>query len=157
MEEIGGYILRVCCSALIASVVLTIGPDGAGSKIRQMICGLFLTFVVISPLRQIQLDDLWQLPDSFYQEGQDIAASAQASASEEISDIIITQTRTYILDEASSLGLQIEVKDIQLDPGTLEPIEVEIWGDISPYNRTLLSDYLQNTLGIGKEGQLWMR
>ena len=97
-----------------------------------------------------------QLPEDLYQEGEDIAAAAQEDISNEISSIITERVETYILDEAGSLGIEVQVKDIQLDPDTLEPIQVEIWGDISPYNRSLLSDYLENTLGIGKEGQLWM-
>lgn len=156
MDAVASYILRICCCALIAAVVLSISPSGPGSRIRRLVCGLFLAFVVISPLRKMDLGEMLQLPEDLYQEGEDIAAAAQEDISNEISSIITERVETYILDEAGSLGIEVQVKDIQLDPDTLEPIQVEIWGDISPYNRSLLSDYLENTLGIGKEGQLWM-
>lgn len=155
MDQIAAYILRVCCSALIAGVLLTIGGDGPGGKVRRLICGLFMTFVVISPLKQIHLDEIWELPEEAYREGQDISAAAQEEAMEEICSIIIQRTRAYILDEAGSLDARIEVTAISLDPDTLEPAGVELTGQLSPYDRSILSDYMEDTLGIEKEAQVW--
>lgn len=155
MSTIGGYVLRICCCAIIAGVVSSIGGDGPGSKIRTMICGLFMAFVVISPLRQIEISELWELPDDLYQQGQNITAAAQENTNEAISDIIIERTRTYILDKASSLNVQIQVETIRLDPDTLAPIQVELSGNIAPYQRSILSDFIAETLGIGKEDQIW--
>lgn len=155
MDTIGAYVLRICCSAVIAGVVTTIGGDGPGSKTRKMICGLFMAFVVISPLREVKLSDIWKLPEDLYQQGQDIAASAQADTNSAISDVIIQRTRTYILDEASSLNAELQVEDIRLDRETLEPVQVELRGKIAPYQRSLMSGFLADTLGIEKEDQIW--
>lgn len=155
MEGIAAYILRVCCSALIAGTVMTIGGDGSGAKARKLICGLFMAFVVISPMKQIQLEEVWELPEQSYREGQDICADAQEQAVEEISSVIIQRTRAYILDKAGSLGASVEVTAMALDPDTLEPVNVELTGDLSPYDRSMLSAYIQDTLGIEKEAQIW--
>lgn len=155
MDQIAAYILRVCCSALIAGTLLTIGSDGPGSKVRKLLCGLFMTFVVISPLKQIHLDEIWELPEEVYQEGQQISAAAQEQVSEEICSIIIQRTRAYILDEAGSLDARIEVSAISLDPDTLEPVGVELTGQLSADDRSVLSDYIEDTLGIKKEAQVW--
>lgn len=155
MDAIGAYVLRICCSAVIAGIVLTVGGEGPGSKTRKMICGLFMAFVVISPLREVKLSDLWELPEDLYQQGQDITASAQADTNNAISDIIIQRTRTYILDEASSLHIQLQVDDVRLDQDTLAPVQVELRGEIAPYQRALMSDFLADTLGIEKEDQIW--
>lgn len=155
MQALGAYILRLCCCSIIAGIVITIGGSGPGSKTRKMICGLFITFAAISPLREIELGQLWELPDALYQDGLDISASAQEDVNEAISEVIIGKTRTYILDEADSLNAQIQVTQISLDPDTLVPVTVTLNGDVSPYQRTLLSDYMHKTLGIGKEGVIW--
>lgn len=157
MNAIGAYVLQICCCAIISGVVAAIGGNGPGSKMKNMICGLFMTFVIISPLREIELTDLWSMPEGFYQEGQDITASAQKNANEAISDIIIERAGTYILDEANSLNVRLQVEKICLDPDTLSPVQVELSGDIAPYQRSILSDYIADTLGIGKEDQIWSR
>ena len=155
MDAVGAYVLRVCCCALIGGVILTIGGDGPGRKVRKLIVGLFMASIVISPLRKIQLGELWDLPDDLYAEGQDITATAQEDTKNAISDIIIERTRSYILDEANSLDAKIQVTMIRLDPYTLTPVQVALTGDVSPYARSLLSDTIENGLGIGKEDQIW--
>lgn len=134
---------------------MTIGGDGPGSQVRKLICGVFLAFVIISPLRQVDLDGIWTLPEQFYEEGQNISAAAREDVNMEISAVIIDRTRTYILDEAESLGAQLQVTRIALDPDTLAPNGVELTGSISPYARSALSGYIENTLGIEKEAQVW--
>lgn len=149
------YILRVCCCAVIAGVIRTVSGTGPGSHTRNLIIGLFLAFAVISPLREISPNPQWELPEELYQEGLDITADATDEVNREISDIIIEKTRAYILDEADSLGAGIRVTRLRLDPQTLMPDQVELTGNISPYAKAMLSDYLENTLGIGKEAQIW--
>ena len=155
MDMDGTYILRICCCAVIGGAIITIGGKGPESKVRRMIVGLFIAFSVISPLREIHLNDLWSLPDVLYEEGEQITAAAQADTKDEISDIIIERTQAYILDEANSLDAQIQVTMIRLDPDTLEPVQVELTGNISPYARSVLSDSIECSLGIGKGDQLW--
>lgn len=155
MQALGTYILRLCCCSIIAGIVVTIGGSGPGSRIRKMICGLFIIFAAISPLREMEPDEFWDLPDALYQDGMDISTAAQKDVNEAVSEVIIEKTRTYILDEANSLNAGILVTQISLDPDTLVPVAVTLSGNVSPYQRALLSDYIDQTLGIGKEGVAW--
>lgn len=155
MDAIAGYVLRVCCSAVIAGIIQSVCPEGAGGKVRKMIIGIFMAFVVISPLRELELGELWELPEELYDEGQDISAIAQADATDAVSELIIQQLTAYILDEAGSLNADIQVTRVSLDPDTLAPMEIELTGEVSPYARSLLSDSIESNLGIGKEDQTW--
>lgn len=155
MEAIGNYILRLCCCAIIAGAVMSIGGDGAGSRVRKMICGLFIAFVAISPLREFETWKIPELPDDLYQQGLEISACAQEETNDAIREVIIQQTTAYILDEAESLNASIRVTRLSLDPDTLAPDGVTLSGHVSPYQRTLLSGYIEDTLGIGKEEQEW--
>lgn len=156
MEALGGYILRLCCCCVIAGVVITLGGNGPGSKLRKMICGLFIAFAAMSPLREMELDGWGELPDTFYQDGSDISAAAREEVNQAIRQGIIDRTQAYILDEADSLNAQLQVTRIGLDPDTLVPVAVTLRGDVPPYQRALLSDYINETLGIGKEEVVWM-
>ena len=149
----GDYVLRICCCALICGALGAIG--GAGAGVRKVVQGLFLAFMVISPLRQIELDGLFELPQTLYEQGQEISQAAAMDTREEIEAVIKEELVSYILVEADSLGAEIEVASITLDPDTLEPVEVALSGDISPYKRQMLSGYLYEELGIGKEQQIW--
>ena len=114
-----------------------------------------MILVMISPIRGYQGGIPFGASYSFYQEGLDITASAQDDADRSISDIIISQARTYIMDEAESLNADIQIKEIELDPKTLMPISVRLAGSISPYDKSMLADFLETTMGVKKEAQKW--
>ena len=59
------------------------------------------------------------------------------------------------MDEAASMNAQIEIGPITLDDETLQPLSVEIYGKLTPYRKKMLSDFISEQLGIGKEGQIW--
>lgn len=155
MEDIGLYIFRICCCALIVGALQAVSGTGTNGSIKKLIGGLFMAFVVISPLRQIELGELWRIPEDHYRQGQAISEQAQSDTVDAISDIIIQRTQAYILDEAKSLDAMIEVTAIALDPETLEPLHVELTGKISPHDRAVLSESIESNLGIAKEEQVW--
>jgi len=59
------------------------------------------------------------------------------------------------LDKANRMGLQISV-EVELDDkrGNI-PCGVTVTGKLSPYARTALGAYMEETLGIAKEKQKW--
>lgn len=126
-----------------------------GNRQVKWLCGLVLIFLVLSPVRQMDLDFVWELSDEIGQEARSITDSAQEEALHQIREGIIERTRTYILDEAESLGADIQVLSLSLEEDGFVPVRVELQGDISPYDRMRLSDLLEEDLGIGKEGQIW--
>lgn len=145
------YVLSLTCACILVAVVESIGLGKAG----KLLSGLFLALVVLCPIRDVRLGELWQSPEEFYREGQALAASAEEDARRSICDIIIDRTRSYILDEAEALGAKVTVEAIALDETSLTPIRVELGGTVTPYARSCLSDFLEKDLGIGKEGIAW--
>ena len=155
MDAVADYIMRLCCAALIAGAVMAIGGNGTGGKIRKIICGLFVMFVAISPLRQVRLDNFIQYPQQLQEQAEAAARDGESQAQDAVRDSIIEQTGAYILDEAASMNAQIEIGPITLDEETLQPLFVEIYGQLTPYRKKMLSDFISEQLGIGKEGQIW--
>ena len=112
--------------------------------------------LVIAPIRKLDVDFLWDLTHEIYLDAENITAQAEADTLQQIQTGIIQRTRTYILDEAKSLGADIQVVALKLEEDGFYPVQVELKGDISSYHRNVLSDLLQEDLGIAKEGQIWM-
>jgi hypothetical protein len=47
--------------------------------------------------------------------------------------------------------------EVNLDDEKLTPDEIVIMGAISPYNKTVLIDYIQGTLGVPEEKLQWTK
>lgn len=151
MEAAASYILRLVCGAVISAVILSIGGD---SSIRRMLCGLFMAFLAISPLRDIDLADIPNSLDSFTSSAEAAAQDGVDMASEAILDIIKTESETYILDKAEELGLEVEVS-VLVDSQTQLPVAVTITGNAGPYQKQVLNDYIRENLGIEEGDQQW--
>lgn len=152
MQGIGSYVLQLCAGAFLIGILHLISGDNSQIK---GICSLFLIFLALSPVRKIELDFVWELTDEIEQEAESITQQAQEETLRQIRTGIISRTQAYILDEAESLGADIQVVSLSLEDDGFIPVRVELQGDISPYDRMLLSDLLEEDLGIGKEGQIW--
>lgn len=152
MQGMGSYVLQLCAGAVLVSVVTSL--TGGNGQVK-WICGLFLTFLVISPVRKMDVDWIWEQIDEIDMEAQRITTQAQEDTLHSIRDGIIQRTRAYILDEAEALGAEVCVVALALDEEKLIPVRVELQGNISPYHRRLLSDFLEEDLGIRKEEQIW--
>ena len=63
MENIARYILSVTAAALLLGILQTIaGKKGTQAVLLQLIGGLFLTFTVISPIVNIEADEILDIP-----------------------------------------------------------------------------------------------
>ena len=152
IEGIGQYILRLCCCAIIAGSILAIGGN---SKVQKWVVGLFMASAVISAMGTVSFSELQTLVPDHQRDANQITSAAQISAKEATERIIIERTRSYILDEASSLDASIEVVAIRLDSETLAPTQITLTGDLSAYAHSKLSNTISTHLGVGKEDQIW--
>jgi len=150
----GDYVRNITCTALILGALGSV--CGTGGGVRKMVFGLLLGFVVIAPLRTLELGDLVELPGAFYREGESVRDEAMDRTREDLRAVITGEVEAYILDEAASLGADIQVEGIELDPDTMIPVSVSISGQISAYDQNQLSGYINRELGVGKEGQRWI-
>ena len=94
--------------------------------------------------------------EDVYKEADWITANAQAEVQQQICNVIKEQTEAYILEKASALNADITVSvKLALDTQYPTPESVHIKGNISPYARRLLSQTIQDDLGIASEDQVW--
>lgn len=154
MESIRQYILSVTAAGLLCAIAKALCPDrGALSGLLKLICGVFLTFVLLSPGKNMDFSEISQYWMDFSQSGESIAREGEQISQEAMADIIKSQSEAYILDKAQTLREDVEV-EVGLDDA-LTPASAVLTGDISPYGRSVLSDWMEQTLGISKEAQTW--
>ena len=76
---------------------------------------------------------------------------------DEISNQLPGRVQTYILDKASSLGMQISVElEMETRAATPYPSGVTIRGAATPTQKQQLQTYLEQTFAIAPERQVWL-
>lgn len=156
MESIKSYILSVIIAALIVSILLSVvNTKSPYYKILKTIGGLVVLIVIISPWKNLQINNF----DSFYS---DYKTNAQyeteygkSIADQSLRQIIKEQTESYILDKAESLDATIQVSVILKDDTYPTPISATLTGNISPYAKNRLSHIIYEDLGIPEDKQTW--
>lgn len=155
MDAIANYILSLCCGAIICSIILSVGSSGgAGGSLRRMICGLFLAFLAISPLRDIDLGEFTEDIQAYTNEAEAAASAGIAQSEDAVAEVISRQAEAYILDKAAALSLELEVH-VNVDEETMLPASAELSGNASPSQKQVLTDYIRETLGIEENDQQW--
>ena len=155
MDDFRKYILSVVSAAMICSIVMNLSVRaGKSSGLINIVCGLFLATTVLMPIMNIELPDYYFRIQSIYETANHISQKASDTARENMASIIKEKTRTYILEKASSLNMDIDV-EVNLDDEDLTPVGVVVTGTVSPYERTLLLDYIHKSLDIPEEQQQW--
>lgn len=153
MEALRQYIISVVAAALLCSLVTELMPGGRAKQIIRMVCGLFLAYTVLQGLTGLELTTPdWA--DTSRNEARQAAALGESLGEEALAQVIKEQTRAYILDKATALGLQLEV-EVTLDEGGI-PWAVTLSGQVAPYERRQLESAIALDLGISKENQQWI-
>jgi hypothetical protein len=155
MELLRHYVFSVVAASLISGVIMGFLQGGTVKTLIKVISGLFLAFMVISPIRQLDISD-FPIPGT--EEASE--ASSAARLGEELSldaikDIIKQQTEAYILDKAAQLNASVEVQVTLSQVSPYPPVSVRLRGEISPYARRQLEAMLSEELGIQREDQQW--
>ena len=155
MNPLAEYVLSVISASMIAAIICSFfdGKTGICSMVK-LVCGLFLTFVVVNPLVELDFSRVTDHLEQFSLDGQDAAAVGENMAREAEADIIKAGVQAYILDKAKFWGTQLEV-EVVLDQENI-PVGVELEGKISPYARARMEEAITENLGISKEHQLWI-
>ena len=151
----GNYVLSIISASFIAAVLASFF-DGKGgiNGIIKLVSGLFLTFVIISPMTKLDFSRVNDYLEKFTLEGVEAAAAGENMAQEARGDIIMSNVQSYIMDKAGSLGAQLDV-EVVLDQDNI-PVSVKLEGNISPYAKAKISGIITEDLGIPKEQQLWI-
>lgn len=155
MEFLRQYVLSIVAASMIGGVVMGFLQGGTIKQLLKIICGLFLAFMVISPIQKLDLQDLPVVGEEDAMAGEEIAAMGEEMAAEAMADIIKSETEAYILDKAAQLNVSLEVQVTVSDGDVPVPVEATLQGSISPYARQQLEAVLTRELGIPKEHQIW--
>lgn len=156
MDIIRNYLLTITAAAIIYAIVMLLtDKKSIYHTMSKIICGMFMTIAVLSPILNIRIQDINWRSRGFFQEGQDIALNAQEDFRHELTEGIITQTQTYILTKADTLHANITAQ-VQLSEESSIPWSVKLSGEISPYGKQLLTQYISQDLGIPEERQIWI-
>jgi len=150
------YILSIIAAAIISAIVKSlVGKKTATAKVIELLCGIMMAITVIQPIKDINFYNIPSYFDSLTADAKEYVQQGALMAEKSVEDIIKSQTEAYILDKADRLGLCISVEVGLDDKNCNIPDRVTVVGNISPYAKEVLSDFLQNDLGIAKEKQQW--
>ena len=156
MDQLRSYLLSITGAAVISAIILQItGNKSATGKILKIVTGLFMSVTLLSPLIRFRLRDMEQYIDDFRLSSEYAVGQGMQMASEELSRIIKDQTESYILDEASKMGMEMSVEVKLSDSNPPQPCFVILQGAVSPYQKKYLSQHITDKLGISQENQQW--
>ena len=156
MDDIRAYFLSVTGAAIICGILNSLlGKNTGAGKLLRLICGIFLTVVIIRPITQLDIDAVTDFRIGGTDEVSLAVEAGENLASDAMAEIIKTNCEAYILDKAQSLGLALSV-EVEVTQGELPvPQTVYIHGSASPYARSQLIAILKEQLGIAEEDQIW--
>lgn len=157
MSTVANYILSVLAASILYAVILSF-TEGKGviSSLLRLICGIFLTFIVIAPAAEIQIETFPSLWDNYVSDADLYVADGVTLTEKATADIITEQTKAYILGEAEALGLSLSVEVELSDDSPCVPVGIVLKGEASPYARSSLTRTLSANLDIPKENVIWL-
>ena len=157
MDSLRAYLLSITAAAVIAAILIQItGTKSSTGKMIKIITGVFVSVTLLSPLIQFQIQDLEQYFEDFRISSEYASQQGSQMASEELAGIIKEQTETYILDEATKMGMEMRVEVKLSDANPPQPCYVILQGSVSPYQKKHLSQHINDYLGISQENQQWI-
>jgi stage III sporulation protein AF len=157
MEGIRQYIIQVAAASLFCGIVTTLTEkkSGVGSLIRLMAV-VFMLLTTLSPLVKVRLTDISEIWDRIKISGELFVEEGSSQANNEMSTIIKEKTEAYILEKAESLGAEISVEVTVSGSQVPVPVGIRVSGDVSPYGRKMLKNWISDALGIPVEEQEWI-
>lgn len=154
MDGLRAYILGIAAASMLCGVLIRLTRNSGSAEIIRMLCGIFLTIVLIQPLTG-KKDRLWEatLPD-IGEQAEEIIAEGRAAAEDSRKEFIKERLEAYILSRAGTIGADIQA-EITLGKDCL-PTHIRLTGTISPIYRSKLTQIIASELGIPREQQEWI-
>lgn len=150
------YLLSVSAAAILLSLVQTVLPENAIRRVAAFAGGMLLILTVLSPVVQIQADELTAAIGRIRPDTEAVEEQAKRTVRESMGLLIKQKSETYILDKARQSGIQIEAEVIVSDDGEYPiPEKVILTGSVSPAQMQALSNIISNDLGIPPRRQEW--
>ena len=157
MGILGEYILSVTCAAILCGVMQSLlTKNSVAVTLLRLIGGLFLAFTVVSPVMDINLDYVFEIPSQYAEEGKSIVTQENMHTQNELRQLIKSQCETYIEDKALSYQAPLDVEITLNNESIPAPESARLRGDISPYVKGVMQTWLAEDMGIPREHQIWI-
>lgn len=154
MGTVPGYILSVVCTAVLCGMIgLLFDKKSATSGVVQLILGIVMTVVVIKPIVQGDMFSFGDYFDNLNESGAYIASAGSEYAKRNQAERIKEQTEAYILNKAEDIGMDITA-EVSLNEDNI-PVAVDLNGNVSPYMKVQMTNYLRTQLAIQEECIIW--
>lgn len=155
-DGIREYIISIIAASVVCAICKGITSKSASSKIVHILCGIFLLFTFLGPLKKIDLLDMtgvfrWNesISTDAVQRGEALTHSAMA-------EIISAEIASYVLERADALGAEVRIQVVLNDEDIPAPVGIELEGQVSPYVRSQLEAFIQENIGLGREAIRWI-
>lgn len=154
MDGLRDYVLRIVAAAVVSSVLIRLTKKNGSGEIIRMLCGIFMTVILIQPISGIKPVQWDQMLPEIADQAEYISEEGIAAADSIIREFIKQRAETYILSRPEAMDTNIQA-DIALSEDSV-PASVRITGSISPLNRSKLTQIIASDLGIPREKQEWI-
>lgn len=150
------YILQIIAVSTIATIVCNLTNSfGVNGKLIRILTGIMIAIVVLFPFKSFSFSGISRYFDAISAEADIYIDEGKSKSQFNKSEIIKEKTEAYILDKANDMGLDIVV-EVELNEEDSVPCGLKISGNIAPYYRGILCQYIEQYLGISKEYQQWI-
>lgn len=149
------YVISVISASFICAAVKGLLGKSSSYRIVHMLCGIFLVFTFLAPLKHIDLQDITKRDDYISGAADAAVSRGEALSQKAMTDIISAQIASYVEEKASALGVQIRAV-VLLENGEIpSPAGMVIEGQVSPYIRKQLEVFITETIGLDREDIRW--
>lgn len=150
------YLLPLCAAGLLSALCMSLLPEGAVRRVLGLCCACLVALTLIRPLASVDTETLAQTLSRLQMQAEQARTGIEVKNRELTAAIIKQNAETYILDKASSLGLDAQVEvTVRTDAAYPYPVAVTIEAEAGPEQIEQLSACIAETLAIPKERQTW--
>ena len=151
------WIYALTAASAVTAIAKQLTMDANVKKVTELVCGVMLVAVLISPLLQADISSLALSLSEYRHTAAAVTQDVEALENRFVRQYIEEQCAEYILREAHTLGveeLRVTVKTKWRDENWI-PYESFCKGALNPTERDRLSVYMESELGIPRERQNW--
>lgn len=153
MEGLREYLLRLLWAALVCGVVNRTAKGSVCAPVIRLLCGVFLTVVLVQPLGSFSFDAPLQWTQGLETAAADAVRQGSREAQAQKEAIIKARLEAYIVEKAAQAGASVTA-DITLGGDGL-PRAVTVTGALSPAAKRKLRQVMTEVLGIPEVRQQW--
>ena len=150
MDQLRTWLLGVVFAAFATGLANELAPKGREKALIRMVGGVLMVLTLLRPLGAIEWSEISVRVGSFSQQAE-IYRAQQENA---LSSIIAERLETYIWDKATELGIVCAVR-VEMSCGE-SGIPVAQTVEISAAHDPVLSDWLEEVVGIPAKQQIWL-